>query len=81
MRLIGSCRNSCIISAPHQCGNIGVALPKTSTQEYMAMSISDGTVFTYWTTIGTPEKIGNYWFVNCRCKCGTEKHVRVSKLR
>lgn len=45
------------------------------------MSISDGTVFTYWTTIGTPEKIGKHQFVICRCKCGTEKHVRVSKLQ
>lgn len=44
------------------------------------MNIQDGTVFTYWTTIGIPENISGRKSVLCRCKCGTEKHVRISKL-
>lgn len=46
-----------------------------------AADISIGARFTRWTVLSSPFKIDRYVRVSCRCDCGTEKSVRVSKLR
>jgi len=44
------------------------------------MSIANNTAFTYWTTIGEQKKINSQKVILCRCKCWTEKYVRVGRL-
>lgn len=44
------------------------------------MNIIDGTVFGYWTASSVKKAIKFHTHVLCKCKCGTEKYVRVSKL-
>ena len=44
------------------------------------MSIVDGTVFGYWTAGSVSKMVGSQRFVWCKCKCGTQKFVRASKL-
>ena len=46
-----------------------------------AADIIIGSRFTRWTVSSLPFKIKSRQVVSCRCDCGTEKSVRISKLR
>lgn len=44
------------------------------------MNIGNGTVFGYWVSTAETRTIKGRTSMLCRCKCGTEKYVRKSKL-